>query len=110
MIRGLHAMFHARSRAARFSRHLANWQRRGRRLPSSTCPRPTSAFIPPITKDSVGHRDISFTATILPPRVELESRGVKFTQAIEDHGYGLVTFLEAPGDFTVQLYQPKYGK
>jgi hypothetical protein len=35
---------------------------------------------------------------------------VKFTQPVEDHGYGLVTFFEAPGDFTVQLYQPRYKK
>jgi hypothetical protein len=29
---------------------------------------------------------------------------------VEDHGYGLVTFFKVPGDFTVQLYQPKYAK
>ena len=33
-----------------------------------------------------------------------------FTQEIEDHGYGFVTFFEAPGDFRVQLYQAKYAK
>ena len=29
---------------------------------------------------------------------------------IADHGYGLVTFFKAPGDFQIQLYQPKYEK
>ncbi len=41
---------------------------------------------------------------------ELESRGVEFTQEVQDHGYGLVTFFKAPGDFQVQLYQPRYSK
>lgn len=33
-----------------------------------------------------------------------------FTQEIEDHGHGVVTFFKAPGDFKVQLYQAKYAK
>ena len=41
---------------------------------------------------------------------ELKGRGVEFTQEIEDHGYGLVTFFKVPGDFAIQLYQPKYAK
>ena len=41
---------------------------------------------------------------------ELKKKGVKFTTEIEDHGYGLVTFFEVPGDFQLQLYQPKYPK
>ena len=41
---------------------------------------------------------------------ELRARGVEFTQEIEDHGYGLVTFFKVAGDFKVQLYQPKYEK
>jgi hypothetical protein len=41
---------------------------------------------------------------------ELQSRGVEFTQEVEDHGYGLVTYFKVPGGFAVQLYQPKYRK
>ena len=41
---------------------------------------------------------------------ELKSRGVDFTHDVEDHGYGLVTHLRAPGDLILQLYQPKYTK
>jgi hypothetical protein len=41
---------------------------------------------------------------------ELGSRGVEFTQEVEDHGYGFVTHFKAPGGFAVQLYQPKYAK
>lgn len=41
---------------------------------------------------------------------ELSARGVEFTQEVEDHGYGLVTFFKVPGDFKIQLYQPSYTK
>jgi catechol 2,3-dioxygenase-like lactoylglutathione lyase family enzyme len=40
----------------------------------------------------------------------MQSRGVEFTGPVEDHGYGLVTFFRMPGEFSVQLYQPKYVK
>jgi len=41
---------------------------------------------------------------------ELKSRGVEFTGSIEDHGYGLVTYFRVPGNFVVQLYEPRYTK
>jgi hypothetical protein len=40
---------------------------------------------------------------------ELADRGVEFTQEIEDHGYGLVTYLIAPGNLKIQLFQPAYA-
>src|SRR4030095_15757829 len=58
-----------------------------------------------------GTADISFYCDDIAQTVrELRSRGVEFTQEVEDHGYGLVTFFKVPGNFSVQLYQPKYGK
>jgi pyrimidine operon attenuation protein/uracil phosphoribosyltransferase len=58
-----------------------------------------------------GTADISFYCDDIAQTVEeLKARGVEFTQEIEDHGYGLVTHLKAPGDFKIQLYQPKYSK
>lgn len=57
-----------------------------------------------------GARDISFYCDDVATTVqELEARGVEFTRAIEDHGYGLVTFFKMPGDVEVQLYQPRYS-
>jgi predicted enzyme related to lactoylglutathione lyase len=41
---------------------------------------------------------------------DLQSRGVQFTGPVENHGYGLVTHLIAPGDLHIQLYQPLYTK
>jgi hypothetical protein len=40
----------------------------------------------------------------------LKGRGVEFTDGIKDEGYGLVTHFRMPGDFAVQLYQPRYSK
>ena len=41
---------------------------------------------------------------------ELKQRGVRFTDGIEDVGYGLATHFEMPGGIEVELYQPKYAK
>lgn len=41
---------------------------------------------------------------------ELKGRGVEFTEGITDAGYGWITHFRMPGDFAVQLYQPKYRK
>jgi hypothetical protein len=58
-----------------------------------------------------GTSDVSFYCDdIEQTMAELKSKGVEFTQGVEDHGYGLVTFFKVPGDFTVQLYQPRYAK
>ena len=58
-----------------------------------------------------GTADISFYCDdIARTMQELGSRGVVFTQKVQDRGYGLVTFFEVPGGFSVQLYQPKYTK
>jgi hypothetical protein len=35
---------------------------------------------------------------------------VEFAGEVADHGYGFVTSFKLPGDFTVQLYQPKYRR
>lgn len=39
---------------------------------------------------------------------ELKARGVEFTQEIEDWGYGVGSFILAPGGQPIQLYQPSY--
>ena len=41
---------------------------------------------------------------------ELRQRGVEFTDEVTDLGYGLATHFKVPGDFQVQLYQPRYSK
>ena len=58
-----------------------------------------------------GTRDVSFYCDDIKKTVdELTARGVEFTEDISDQGYGLVTHFKMPGDFTAQLYQPRYEK
>jgi len=55
--------------------------------------------------------NISFFCTNIQATVaDLQSRGVEFTTPITDQGFGLVTHFKAPGDLTLQLYQPLYTK
>ena len=56
-----------------------------------------------------GTADISFYCDNIEQTVkELKSKGVQFDSEVEDHGYGLVTHFKVPGNFSIQLYQPKY--
>lgn len=58
-----------------------------------------------------GTHNISFYCDDIQKTVaELKAKGVVFTRPVEDHGYGLVTFFQAPGGFELQLYQPRYSK
>ena len=58
-----------------------------------------------------GTHDISFYCDDIQRTVaELETRGVEFTGPIQDVGFGLATRFHAPGDLTLQLYQPHYQK
>ena len=67
---------------------------------------PTESSGPPS-----GTANISFYCDDIAATVaELKTKGVEFTDAIQDMGYGLVTHFRAPGEFTVQLYQPLYRK
>lgn len=58
-----------------------------------------------------GTPDISFYCDDIESTVKsLKAKGVKFKGKIEDHGYGYVTYFKVPGNFYLQLYQPKYDK
>jgi catechol 2,3-dioxygenase-like lactoylglutathione lyase family enzyme len=58
-----------------------------------------------------GAHDISFYCDDIEKTVaELKARGVQFTGPITDQGFGLVTHFKVPGNFEVQLYQPRYTK
>ena len=58
-----------------------------------------------------GTHNISFYCDDIKKTVaELRKRGVEFTDDVQDMGYGLVTHFRVPGDFQLQLYQPRYQK
>ena len=116
MIRGMHAMFYSSEAAA-----LRAFIRDKLGLPATDVGdgwlifdapeadlgvHPTEGNEPPS-----GTADISFYCDDIEATVaELKAKGVEFTQGVEDHGYGLVTYFNVPGAFKVQLYQPRYGK
>lgn len=57
-----------------------------------------------------GSHDVSFVCDDIHGTVAvLSAKGANFLQGVEDHGYGLVTYLEVPGGITVQLYEPMYS-
>jgi predicted enzyme related to lactoylglutathione lyase len=56
-----------------------------------------------------GTHDVSFTCDDIHATVtELTERGVEFTDAISDQGYGLAIHLVAPGGVKLEIYQPRY--
>jgi hypothetical protein len=58
---------------------------------------------------SSGTHNISFYCDDIEQTVkDLKAKGVQFKGEIEDQGYGWVTYFLVPGDFYLQLYQPKY--
>ena len=65
----------------------------------------------PTEGKSSGTPDISFYCDDIEKTVaDLKGRGVEFTEGINDMGYGIVTRFKMPGDFQVQLYQPRYKR
>jgi catechol 2,3-dioxygenase-like lactoylglutathione lyase family enzyme len=42
--------------------------------------------------------------------LELKARGVEFTDEVSDRGYGWAIHFKVPGNFEVELYQPRYMK
>jgi catechol 2,3-dioxygenase-like lactoylglutathione lyase family enzyme len=116
MIRGLHAMFYS-SQAEELRAFLRDkLGLRGHDVGGGWLIFDTPEAdlgVHPTQGDDVpsGRRDISFYCDDIDQTMkELQGRGVEFTQPVEDLGYGLVTFFKVPGDFSVQLYQPKYSK
>ena len=67
---------------------------------------PTGDAEPP-----AGTHNLSFyTDDIEGTVAELKERGVTFSGAIQDQGFGLITTFEMPGGVEVMLYEPRYQK
>ena len=58
--------------------------------------------------DAPGFHVSFYTDDIEETAQNLQVRGVQFTRPVEDFGYGLVTYFEAPGGLEIELYQPHY--
>jgi hypothetical protein len=115
MIRGIHGLFYSSDPKA-----TRDFFRNQVKLPGSDIGGEWWIFdfaegdmgVHPANEDGgPGHHDISFYCDDIEGTVaDLKSRGVSFTAPVADHGYGLVTYFEAPGGLTVQLYEPRYVK
>ena len=116
MIRGMHAMFYSSEAEA-----LRAFLRDTLKLRHTDIGDGWLIFDPPSADLGVhpieaggppsGSAEVSFFCDDIENTVAgLKAQGVEFTQGIEDHGYGLVTYFKVPGAFTVQLYQPAEGK
>ena len=116
MIRGLHAMFYSSEANA-----LREFLRDKLELKATDVGEGWLIFDAPEADLGVhptddgepasGTADISFYCDDINETVEtLKSRGVEFTEDVQDHGYGLVTHFKVPGGFKIQLYQPRYQK
>jgi hypothetical protein len=67
--------------------------------------------VDPAEGQPAGTYHISFYCDDIHETVgELQRRGVEFTDAVSDRGYGFVTRLKMPGGVEAQLYQPRYSK
>ena len=115
MIRGLHAMFYSSQadELRTFFRDKLGFQ--GSDVGGGwwifDVPEADLGVHPTDGEVASGTADISFYCDDIAETVrELEARGVEFKDEVQDHGYGLVTHFKVPGDFVVQLYQPKYAK
>jgi len=77
---------------------------------------PTELGIHPIDEKSwpdsdalKGHHQLYLTCDDVESTVrELKGKGVKFTQPVNDTGWGLLTALKLPGGSELWLYQPKH--
>jgi catechol 2,3-dioxygenase-like lactoylglutathione lyase family enzyme len=116
MIKGVHTMFYS-SRAAETRKFLK--EKLGFKATGTgqgwmifDIPEADMGVHPAHGKEAPsGTHDISFYCDDIGKTVaQLKKKGVKFKGKIEDHGYGWVIYFKMPGNFWVQLYQPKYEK
>lgn len=116
MIRGMHAMFYSSEAQA-----LRTFIKEKLALPATDVGEGWLIFDAPEADLGIhptdpagppsGTSDISFYCDHIEETVAtLKGRGVEFTQPVEDHGYGFVTYFQVPGGFKVQLYEPRYRK
>ena len=116
MIRGMHGMFYSSQAEALRAFLRDKLGLRGTDVGGGwlifEAPQADLGVHPVEGSDAVsGSAEISFYCDDIHGTVaELRGRGVDFTQEVEDHGYGFVTYFKVPGGFKVQLYQPKYAK
>ena len=119
MITGVHTLVHADdAEAARaFFRDVLGWpyvDAHGGWLifktgPSELGVHPTSGAQGDEQWVSAQHHEISLLCDDIEATVaELTAKGARFSEGIEDRGFGLTVMLEIPGAGEMMLYQPRH--
>jgi catechol 2,3-dioxygenase-like lactoylglutathione lyase family enzyme len=111
MIKGMHGMMYTTDADATraFFRDVLGWKGTdtGDGWLILDAPEADLGFHP---SDAPGYHLSFYTDDIHATVREMEAKGVAFTKAVEDHGYGLVACFTAPGGLEIELYQPHYTK
>jgi catechol 2,3-dioxygenase-like lactoylglutathione lyase family enzyme len=115
MIRGMHAMFYSSQAQALREFIRDKLGMRGVDVGEGwlifDAPEADLGVHPTEGQPPSGTAEVSFYCDDIEATVgELRAKAVEFTQPVEDHGYGLVTYFKVPGGLEVQLYQPRYKK
>lgn len=113
MIRGLHGLFYTTEADA-----MRAFMKDKMRLPFRDVGEGWLVFdvpegdvgVHPTEDDTMsGKHDVSFYCDDINGTIAgMQERGVEFEGAVEDHGYGLVTYFTMPGNVRVQLFEPRY--
>lgn len=70
---------------------------------------PAEVGVHPTEEGQAAKHELSLMCDDIEATVEeLTAKGLTFAGPIEDHGYGLITYLVLPGDLRVQLYEPRH--
>ena len=76
---------------------------------SETGVHPTHSTYEGTSYDYPQHHSISLMCDDLARTMtELEARGVEFTRAVQDEGYGLTVMMRVPGADDLMLYEPRH--
>lgn len=72
---------------------------------------PSELGVHPVERSGEGHHQISLMCDDIAATVaDLEAKGVEFTQAVRDDGFGLTTMFVVPGGGEMMLYEPRHPK
>ena len=72
---------------------------------------PSELGIHPLEASGVEHHQIALMCDDIHATVaDLEAKGVEFTRAVRDDGFGLTTELVVPGGGHMELYEPRHPK
>jgi predicted enzyme related to lactoylglutathione lyase len=111
MINGMHALIYSRDAEAdrAFFRDVLEWPHVDARGGWLIFALPPAELGVHPTEEAEGSHELHLMCDDVAATVKaLKAKGVKFTGAPQDMGYGLVTAIRLPGGGTLGLYEPRH--